>query len=323
MTFRIHAVLPTNNEVDILEECIDSASRWADAIYVFDTGSTDGSIELLSFLERKYTSLKIYKAEFREFDFTKTISEVFRHYASESKLGDWWCPLSTDEQYPENPRIFLSKVDPRYNSVWSCTLNYYFTEDELNRWDSCGAEFSLGFPHFKFSDFLRHYKSNYSEVRFYKHHKRLSKDAILHPKYFSPVSPDRILLQHFQYRHPLQIVKRVRSRRSIYFADELRQFKHEVFFGLSAAGIPVFDRSHYLKAIEAVPDDVILQSRIIKANILNVDNKDGRFVIETQLLPPTSCSVRSLVIFHKEFFRSFIRHLYGYVKRFFYFFFKW
>lgn len=41
------ALLPVRDEADIIGQCLDHALRWADEIYVFDTGSVDNAWEIV------------------------------------------------------------------------------------------------------------------------------------------------------------------------------------------------------------------------------------------------------------------------------------
>ena len=41
------ALLPVRDEADIIGQCLDHAMRWADEVYVFDTGSVDNAWEIV------------------------------------------------------------------------------------------------------------------------------------------------------------------------------------------------------------------------------------------------------------------------------------
>ena len=277
--FKIHSILLTNNEADILAECIDSALKWSDYIYIFDTGSTDKTLEIINSFTLSHTNIILYKSEYRLYNFTKNISEVFSYYFKNSSIGDWWCTLCTDEQYPEDPRIFLAKVPLFYNNVLSNTLNYYFTENELKIINQDPKLSANDFSKIKYSLFLKYYKNNYSEVRFYRHYKNTFHDTLLIPKNFKYTSPNKITLQHFQYRSPSQIISRVRSRLKIYDQDKLKQFKHEFYFTLDDNGFHSFKNIHLNELDFAnITDSEILKSRIIDSSKLNYDNKDNKFI---------------------------------------------
>jgi len=41
------SLLPVRDEADIIGQCLDHALRWADEVYVFDTGSVDNTWEIV------------------------------------------------------------------------------------------------------------------------------------------------------------------------------------------------------------------------------------------------------------------------------------
>ena len=44
---RFHALLPVRDEADIVGQCLRQLLTWADAVYVFDTGSVDDTWEIV------------------------------------------------------------------------------------------------------------------------------------------------------------------------------------------------------------------------------------------------------------------------------------
>lgn len=293
--FKIHSILLTNNESDILAECLEAACRWADHIYVFDTGSTDNTWEIIRGMAAAYPQIVPYRSEYRPYNFTKTLGEVFAHYFENSAIGDWWCTLCTDEQYPEDPRMFLAKVNGRYNCVWSSTLNYYFSEVEMKNVEEDARWRTGDLRGIKYSEFLCHYLNNYSEVRFYRHNAATRADTSLQARNFQGISPQRIAMQHFQYRSPKQIVDRVRSRQRIFDGDPLFQFAHEVDFRLDQNGVPrVSVKEALAKGVHEMTDAEILATRVISSSRLNVDRKDGKFVFDESRLPPIQIQLTEL-----------------------------
>jgi hypothetical protein len=59
----------------------------------------------------------------------------FAHYRHRSQTGDWWCQLDADEIYIDSPRDFLADVPPNCDTVWSASFQYYFTDDDLARYE--------------------------------------------------------------------------------------------------------------------------------------------------------------------------------------------
>ena len=180
---KIHAILTTNNEADILEDCIRSALQWADKIYVFDTGSTDNTIDVIKGLrsDKQIGSRVVhYKSEYRPFNWAKSLNEVFQTYFDQSSIGDWWCTLCTDEIYRDDPLEIISKIPKGFDCVWSIMINYYFTERDLSRFYSKFGAQSLSDidTMYGFYKTLEYYTAAYSEPRFFKHTDSLKRECL-------------------------------------------------------------------------------------------------------------------------------------------------
>jgi hypothetical protein len=48
---KIHCIALTKNEEDVVCYCLTEAAQWADHIYVYDTGSTDATWDIVKSLE--------------------------------------------------------------------------------------------------------------------------------------------------------------------------------------------------------------------------------------------------------------------------------
>jgi cellulose synthase/poly-beta-1,6-N-acetylglucosamine synthase-like glycosyltransferase len=118
--FKINCLLPTHDENDILEDCLESALTWSDNIYIYDTAGQEDTRELVKRVSNKYPNVHLYKSEFHSATKWLELShDMFVELYSNSEVGDWWCFLYTDERYPEDPRLFLSKIAQGYNCVFS------------------------------------------------------------------------------------------------------------------------------------------------------------------------------------------------------------
>lgn len=297
---RIRALLLTNNEDDILTECVVAARSWADEIYIFDTGSTDNTLETIKALSSTFENVHLFRSEYRDFDWWRTANEVFRELFDQADLGDWWCVHSTDEIYIENPKHIISKAGPIPRTVWCLTLNYYFTERELRAYEEIASESPRTADKQLFSNTLRHYIGNYSEPRFFKHFDGIYKDIKFNSPLFSINARERILMKHLQYRSPEQIVRRVKSRAQIFHGGGKMQFMHEVDFVISDTG--KFEGSLWKAVLQPkkIPDsdrssDSILLSRVLRSDQCQVDEHTGFYTIRYEHLPIIPLGFRLLV----------------------------
>lgn len=205
---KLHGIVVTKNEGDIIGYMLRQAAAWADRIYVFDTGSTDGTWAEVCRLARELPAIVPYKAEARPFD-DALRSEVFRAFQHEASEDSWWCRLDSDEIYAADPRLFLAPVPRSHHLVWAAHAQFYFTEKDAARFPSTGA----ALPVIDESNRPRYYVTNASEPRFFRHRRRLRWDGGAWPRHVGLVHPARIPLRHLQYRSPQQIQLRLNTRR--------------------------------------------------------------------------------------------------------------
>lgn len=126
-----------NNEIDFIADVIDYHIRWLDAMYVLDTGSTDGTLDILKNKALQYGS-KIHIEEYH----TKYIPEYnvpweemknpfpevdVRNYAikrcKEIFKPDWLIQLDGDEIFLENVVDVIKKTNSRTVAINHSTIN--------------------------------------------------------------------------------------------------------------------------------------------------------------------------------------------------------
>lgn len=203
---KIHAICLVKNDVDIVAHCLQTALQWADCVYVFDNGSTDGTWEAVKSIEsERVIPWKSEAKRFRE----GLRSEVFNEFRNRSAKGDWWCRLDADEFYTiQDPRSFLAAVPPSCHVVWGIMVEYYLTHEDVESIDFQTAVEAL-LPK------LKYYKAAFSEPRFFRYRDRLEWIPDWSwPKHVGVVFRDRILYRHYKYRSPDQIRTRLATRQA-------------------------------------------------------------------------------------------------------------
>lgn len=202
---KIFAISVIKNEVDVIEHNLRQASVWADQIFVYDNGSTDGTWEkVLSLANEKIIPWKQTFKPFYE-GLRGEVFNAFRHLAAE---GDWWCfRLDADEFYADDPRTFLPKVPRRYHFVQTQTFEFQLTADDLTEIVFTG-EAAHDLP------LIRYYHTHtYAEARFFRHRHRLMWEPGLdRPRHIGIASPECIRVRHYQYRSPQQVQQRIDTR---------------------------------------------------------------------------------------------------------------
>ena len=201
---KIHCILLSKNEADVIALCLKEAAEWADFIYVYDGLSTDGTWEIVKAL--RSTKIipwrqdgKVFKEGLR--------AEVFEAFRCNSSPGDWWLQLNADEFYPSCPRDFFKEVKPVYNFVWGINVQYELTHQDLHE-----LNFDSGFVSIRPQ--LKYYRANWSEPRAFRYRNGLKwRLNSAWPDHAGLVAPQRILFKHYPYRSPEQIQIRLDVRR--------------------------------------------------------------------------------------------------------------
>jgi hypothetical protein len=279
---KIHGLCLVKNEADVLDETLISALHWCDHIYVFDNGSSDGTWELVNELAKKHRQVVPYKQDDTLYS-NGLRADIFNAFRSNADPRDWWCALDADEFYVDDPRLFLTKIPDRFKTVWSASLNYYFTDQDAILYRQDPVKF-LATP---VQERFRYYLNNWGELRFFRH----CDDIVWTPAQggFPPAMftasayPVRIWLKHYQYRSPEQIERRLLTRRPAIQAKT--GFWHE--FTPNWRTSIATKRDAPLDFDDSRPGFAASrwEERIVPAASLDYDAFDRRYVVNESLMP--------------------------------------
>ena len=133
---KFHALLPVRDEADIMVQCLQHLLRWVDAIYVFDTGSTDETWEIVNECAGRDRRVKILGKKAVYFSEVMVRGWMFNVAREFMTSGDWFLRVDADEVHHVLPPEFVRE------SMRSCeTLAYHqyydfqLTESEATEWD--------------------------------------------------------------------------------------------------------------------------------------------------------------------------------------------
>ena len=290
---KIHAMCLVKNEADILQETFISALRWCDHIYVFDNGSNDGTWELAQKLANEHPQIVPYKQDDVLYS-NGLLADIFNAFRSNAGPRDWWCRLDADEIYIDDPRIFLAKIPDRFQTVWSASFAYYFTDQDLLFYQQDPE----GYVKIPVEQRLRYYRNHWGELRFFRHNDQMvwTRDDGHFPKavWDGLVYPVRIWLKHYQYRSPDQMQRRLLTRRPAVGAGT--GFRHEAVANWIATLLAARDTPADLTDARPEFAGARWEERIVPAASLNYDSFDRRYAVNDSAMPQIPvASARSLL----------------------------
>jgi glycosyltransferase involved in cell wall biosynthesis len=263
------------DEADIIGHTLDAALRWARAIFVCDNGSTDGTWDVLQDYAKRHPQVVLVEREYGLYSHALW-GKLANNFLEDAKEGDWWCRLDADEIYIDDPRRFLAHVAACDQVVFSASVHYYFTEIDLAKYEQNPASYSEQWKPGR----LRYYLTNWSEERFVRHVPGVEwQDGWPSGFWQMWSAPKRIRLQHFQYRSPPQIQRRLETR----LTNNDGFFVHE----RKAVWVPRGLREQDLIGPrQTITNQELWRTRIVRADALDYDHCNGQFRINSGLLPP-------------------------------------
>lgn len=282
----IHGLCIVKNEADILQENLISALHWCDHIYVYDNGSDDGTWQLAKQLAQQHVQIVLYKQDNVLFS-NALRADIFNEFRANADPQDWWCRLDADEFYIDDPRVFIAKIPDRFKTVWSASLNYYFTDRDTILYQQDPAKY-LKTP---VQQRLRYYLNNWGELRFFRHSDDIvwtrTEDHGGFPTtmFNAPAYPVRIWLKHYQYRSPEQIERRLCIRRAAMQASTGAAFWHEVTPNWRTAIATKRDAPLDFEDADPKYAASHWEERIVPAESLDYDAFDRRYVVNESLMP--------------------------------------
>jgi glycosyltransferase involved in cell wall biosynthesis len=195
----------TKNEADVVAYSIREAMKWADFVYVYDNGSTDGTWEVVQSLQsERVIAWKQHHKSFCE----GLRADVFNEFSHRAKEGDWWFKLDADDFYAPELKQQLAQIPKGYDMVWTITLDFQITREDLKTIDFAS-------PIETVLHHLRYYQLAFSEPHGFRHRKRLLwSPEKSWPTHAGVVASFRPLTKHYPHRSPQQIQTRLDIRRA-------------------------------------------------------------------------------------------------------------
>ena len=206
-------LLPVRDEADIVGQCLQKALQWADAIYVFDTGSVDNTWEIVQdFAGNDKRVVPIRKSRFI-FLRRGCAATCFISRDSKCARAIGSCALDADEFHHISPPEFVKNWMRQHETIaYHQYYDFRLLQSEVDAWNR--DEESLPDRQRPIEERRRHYTiSQYSEPRLCRYRETMQWPlTVSFPFNAGFVARERLPIRHYPHRDPVQLERRCRLR---------------------------------------------------------------------------------------------------------------
>jgi glycosyltransferase involved in cell wall biosynthesis len=199
---RFFGILVVRDEADIIERTLRHVDDWCDGVYVYDTGSVDGTWEIVRKAGSELSS--VHPIERAEVQFDDTIrAYVFNRVRDRFDDGDWILRLDGDEFYEIPPPTFVQRYVRSYETaVYKETYEFRFTKKDLKGWQ--GQRREPATERLKYFEVL-----DWVEPRMFRYRSSMAwPEDTYGPINAGYVARCRIPVRHYPHRSPRQMHRR-------------------------------------------------------------------------------------------------------------------
>ena len=211
-----HSLLAVRDEADIMAQSLEHHLLWADHVHVFDTGSTDGTWDVLLEMAGRHPQMHLIGRRPVYFSDTEVRSFVFDQARARMRQGDWVLRCDADEFHHVLPPEFVStRMRPHETAAYHQYYDFQFTVDDLGAWNE-GRE-GLADRSRPISERRRFFTVSaepeprlfrYREAMQWPHHASFPVNA-------GYVARERLPIRHYPNRDPEQMRARCALRRQM------------------------------------------------------------------------------------------------------------
>jgi len=206
-------LLPVRDEADVIGQCLDHALRWADEIYVFDTGSVENTWEIVQEFASRDKRVVPMRKEPVFFSEARLRGYMFHVARQEMREGDWFLRVDADEFHHITPPQFVKNCMRKHETVaYHQYYDFRLLQSELDQWNR--GEETLKDRQCPIEDRRRHYTvSHYSEPRLCRYRSTMQWPAtVSFPFNAGYVARERLPIRHYPHRDPVQLQRRCQVR---------------------------------------------------------------------------------------------------------------
>ncbi|HZR18617.1 MAG TPA: glycosyltransferase family 2 protein [Verrucomicrobiae bacterium] len=206
---KFHALLPVRDEADIIQQSLAHLVTWADAVYVFDTGSCDQTWELVCQFATKDCRVLPLRRDPVFFSDKRVRAWLFHQARRYMLEGDWFLRVDADEFHHVNPRDFVrAHMRPHETVAFHQYYDFHLTRSEADAWCS-GKETMLDRKR-PISERRRSYTiSSYTEPRLCRYRQSMRwPENVSFPFNGGYTAVERLPIRHYPHRDPAQLQRR-------------------------------------------------------------------------------------------------------------------
>lgn len=206
---RFFALLTVRDEVDVIDRCLSHLRSWADAVFILDTGSTDGTWKRIG--ARARTDDRIVPLARRPVLFNEggVRGHLFDLARDRFAPGDWICRADADEVYLIDPREFVrTRLRRGEGAIAARQFVFGMTRAEARAW-ARGEESPADRARPLEERRTRFVMDEFPEARFFRYRASMVWPARLSmPAFPGLLAVERIPMRHDRYRDPPQMRQR-------------------------------------------------------------------------------------------------------------------
>jgi glycosyltransferase involved in cell wall biosynthesis len=217
---KFHVLLPVRDEADIIGQCLRHLLTWADAVYIFDTGSLDETWEIVQDFAARDKRVMPLKKDPVYFSDTRLRGWLFHQARKLMRNGDWFLRVDADEFHHISPPEFVrTRMRPHETIAYHQYYDFRLLASEVADWEA-GKE-TLADRQRPIEERRRWFTpSVYSEPRLCRYRETMQwPPTVSFPFNAGFLARERLPIRHYPHRDPAQLERRCRLR-AIMMADK-------------------------------------------------------------------------------------------------------
>lgn len=210
---RFHVLLAVRDESDIIAQSLRHLLHWADAVYVFDTGSLDDTWEIVQQFASEDKRVLPLKQQPVFFSDKKVRGWIFDQARRWMRPGDWFLRADADEFHHVAPPDFVKTRMRAHETVaYHQYYDFRLTYSEVRNWEAGGEGMAdRGRP---IEERRRWFMiSAYTEPRLCQYRASMRwPETVSFPYNAGYRARERLPIRHYPHRDPVQLARRCKVR---------------------------------------------------------------------------------------------------------------